>query len=60
MSVTGKDLGIHERPVELLQQLIRFDTTNPPGDEAACVSFIQGMLDAAGLDEVVKALDALK
>ena len=57
MSVTGKDLGIHERPVELLQQLIRFDTTNPPGDEAACVSFIQGMLDAAGLETTIRARD---
>jgi hypothetical protein len=26
-------------PVELLQQLIRFDTTNPPGNEAECVGF---------------------
>ena len=25
---------IYERPAELLQNLIRFDTTNPPGNEA--------------------------
>ncbi len=26
---------IYERPAELLQNLIRFDTTNPPGNERA-------------------------
>ena len=28
----------HQRPVELLQNLIRFNTTNPPGNEDACVT----------------------
>src|SRR2546426_10032299 len=28
-------------PVELLQQLIRFDTTNPPGNESECVGFVR-------------------
>lgn len=27
------DVEIYKRPAELLQQLIRFDTTNPPGNE---------------------------
>ena len=31
---------IYNRPDELLQNLIRFNTTNPPGDEAACVGYI--------------------
>jgi acetylornithine deacetylase/succinyl-diaminopimelate desuccinylase-like protein len=35
---------------ELLQELIRFDTTNPPGDEAACVEFIRAQLEAAGCE----------
>ena len=30
--------------VELLQRLIRFDTTNPPGNEAACIRFIGELL----------------
>jgi acetylornithine deacetylase/succinyl-diaminopimelate desuccinylase-like protein len=37
-------------PVELLQQLIRFDTTNPPGNEAECVGFVRGLLDEAGCE----------
>ena len=41
--------AVYERPVELLQQLIRFDTTNPPGNEAECVTYIQGLLAEAGL-----------
>lgn len=39
---------IYQRPVELLQNLVRFDTTNPPGNEAACISYINGLLKSAG------------
>jgi acetylornithine deacetylase/succinyl-diaminopimelate desuccinylase-like protein len=35
---------------ELLQELIRFDTTNPPGNEAACVDFLRAQLEAAGCE----------
>jgi acetylornithine deacetylase/succinyl-diaminopimelate desuccinylase-like protein len=41
---------IHKRPAELLQRLIRFDTTNPPGSEAACIGYIDGLLKSAGLE----------
>jgi acetylornithine deacetylase/succinyl-diaminopimelate desuccinylase-like protein len=41
---------IHERPVELLQRLIQFDTTNPPGNEAACAAYIRDLLQAAGCE----------
>jgi acetylornithine deacetylase/succinyl-diaminopimelate desuccinylase-like protein len=37
-------------PVELLQRLIRFDTTNPPGQEAECVAFLRGLLEEAGCE----------
>jgi acetylornithine deacetylase/succinyl-diaminopimelate desuccinylase-like protein len=37
-------------PVELLQQLIRFDTTNPPGNEAECIGFVRGLLEEAGCE----------
>ena len=37
-------------PVELLQQLIRLDTTNPPGNEAECIGYLRGLLDEAGCD----------
>lgn len=36
-------------PAELLQRLIRYDTTNPPGNERECVEFIQGLLEDAGV-----------
>jgi acetylornithine deacetylase/succinyl-diaminopimelate desuccinylase-like protein len=42
-------------PVELLQQLIRFDTTNPPGNEADCVEFLRGVLEEAGCETEVYA-----
>jgi acetylornithine deacetylase/succinyl-diaminopimelate desuccinylase-like protein len=35
---------------ELLQELIRFDTTNPPGNEAACIDFIRRQLQEAGCE----------
>ena len=37
-------------PVELLQQLIRFDTTNPPGNESDCVGFVRSLLEEAGCE----------
>ncbi len=40
---------IHEHPAKLLQTLIQFDTTNPPGNEAACLHYINNILKAAGL-----------
>ena len=43
MSVVAPD------PVELLRQLIRFDTTNPPGREAAAVAHVDAVLRAAGI-----------
>jgi acetylornithine deacetylase/succinyl-diaminopimelate desuccinylase-like protein len=36
--------------VELLQELIRFDTTNPPGNEAACIDFVRAQLDEVGCE----------
>jgi succinyl-diaminopimelate desuccinylase len=37
-------------PVELTQQLIRFDTINPPGNEAPCARHLGGILEAAGFE----------
>ena len=48
---------LHERPVELLQNLIRFDTTNPPGNEAACAGYINEVLSAAGFETMILARD---
>src|SRR5918992_1084111 len=33
LSSTNEEVPLYERPVELLQRLIRFNTTNPPGYE---------------------------
>src|SRR5438067_4604106 len=44
--------------VELLQSLIRFDTSNPPGNERACIEFVSGLLDRAGIEHQRVALEA--
>ena len=42
--------------VELLRALLRFDTTNPPGNEAECVEFLADTLREAGVEpEVLSA-----
>jgi acetylornithine deacetylase/succinyl-diaminopimelate desuccinylase-like protein len=43
--------------VELLQELIRFDTTNPPGNETACIEFVRSQLEAAGCETEIHAKD---
>jgi acetylornithine deacetylase/succinyl-diaminopimelate desuccinylase-like protein len=42
---------------ELLQELIRFDTTNPPGNEVACIEFVQQHLEQAGCETQIYAKD---
>jgi acetylornithine deacetylase/succinyl-diaminopimelate desuccinylase-like protein len=37
-------------PAELLQQLIRFDTTNPPGNEGPCLAWLKALFEARGLE----------
>jgi len=49
------DSRIYESPEIILQQLIRFNTTNPPGNEAACVQFIQELLHQAGIETTIVA-----
>ncbi|MEM7537571.1 MAG: M20/M25/M40 family metallo-hydrolase [Chloroflexota bacterium] len=48
---------IHENPAAVLQSLIRFDTTNPPGNERACIDYINGLLQAAGIETTLLARD---
>jgi acetylornithine deacetylase/succinyl-diaminopimelate desuccinylase-like protein len=43
--------------VELLQELIRFDTTNPPGNETACIEFVRAQLEDAGCETTIYAKD---
>jgi acetylornithine deacetylase/succinyl-diaminopimelate desuccinylase-like protein len=48
---------LHERPAELLQRLLRFDTTNPPGSERACLEWLARLLQDAGLEITFVAAD---
>jgi acetylornithine deacetylase/succinyl-diaminopimelate desuccinylase-like protein len=45
-------------PTELLQNLIRFDTTNPPGNEVECIQYIDGLLTEAGFETTLLARTA--
>lgn len=53
MPTHQSDLSIYTRPVEILQSLIRFNTTNPPGNEQACIAYIRGLLTDAGIESTV-------
>jgi len=46
---------IYAHPAELLQNLIRFDTTNPPGNERPCIQYINGLLKDAGIPTTLVA-----
>jgi acetylornithine deacetylase/succinyl-diaminopimelate desuccinylase-like protein len=50
-----KEINPKMTPAELLSRLLRFDTTNPPGDEFQCVMFIKELLESRGLETMVKA-----
>lgn len=57
--MTGNDTpsSIYKRPGELLQNLLRFDTTNPPGNERECVYYINDLLYDAGFDTEIVGKD---
>jgi acetylornithine deacetylase/succinyl-diaminopimelate desuccinylase-like protein len=57
MPATETEAPIYRRPADLLQQLIRFDTTNPPGNEADCIGYIRGLLTGAGVATTILAQD---
>ena len=42
--------ALQDRPVEILQRLIRFDTSNPPGNERECIDWIRGLLEELGCE----------
>jgi len=49
--------AVYSNPAELLRDLIRFDTTNPPGNERACIAYIEGLVREAGIEPVIRARD---
>lgn len=48
------------QPAKILQNLIRFDTTNPPGNEVECISYINGLVRSAGIDSKILYRDAAR
>ncbi len=42
--------ALQDRPAEILQRLIRFDTSNPPGAERECIEWIRGLLEELGCE----------
>jgi acetylornithine deacetylase/succinyl-diaminopimelate desuccinylase-like protein len=53
--MTSDDL--ERQSVALLQELIRFDTVNPPGRERAAIEHLERYLSAAGFDTEILAAD---
>lgn len=49
MSIIQDSFQGRNNPAALLQQLIRFNTVNPPGNEAECISYIQRLLAEEGV-----------
>jgi acetylornithine deacetylase/succinyl-diaminopimelate desuccinylase-like protein len=49
--------SIFQSPAELLQRLIQFDTTNPPGNETECIAYIDTLLKKTGLETIRLAKD---
>jgi len=54
-SVSEEQSSIYTRPAEILKCLIRHNTVNPPGNEAACINYIKGLLDWAGVQNTIVA-----
>ena len=44
-------------PVEMLQTLVRIDTTNPPGNEGEAVGYVDELLAASGIKSLILAKD---
>jgi acetylornithine deacetylase/succinyl-diaminopimelate desuccinylase-like protein len=49
--------ALQDRPAELLARLLRFDTTNPPGNERECIDWIGGLLGELGCEVRIVARD---
>ncbi|MGE5580587.1 MAG: M20/M25/M40 family metallo-hydrolase [Bacillota bacterium] len=44
-------------PAQILSDLIRFDTRNPPGNEGPCIQYIRELLGGAGYESTLIAKD---
>jgi acetylornithine deacetylase/succinyl-diaminopimelate desuccinylase-like protein len=52
-----KNKRIYKQPVEILQKLIQFDTTNPPGRTVECIEYINCLLQEVGFKTQVLGKD---
>jgi len=50
-------MALYKNPTQLLQRLIHFNTTNPPGNEVECVHYIQNVLREVGIESTIVAKD---
>lgn len=55
MSSMSNDTALSHRPADLLHQLLLFDTTNPPGNERECITYINTLLVQAGFQTRILA-----
>ena len=54
-SAQARNEALEERPAELLARLLRFDTSNPPGEERECIGWIAGLLEELGCEVTILA-----
>lgn len=59
-SIGSEVATIFQHPEVLLQNLIRFNTTNPPGNERECISYINRLLNKAGIKTNLLARDTTR
>ena len=45
--------AIQDEAVEFLRDLLRLDTTNPPGNEGPAIAYVKGKLEGAGLQPTI-------
>ncbi|RKX51973.1 MAG: peptidase M20, partial [Thermotoga sp.] len=48
---------VSSNPVNILVDLIRFNTTNPPGNERECVYHVKDILEKSGIETQIFYLD---
>ncbi len=53
-------MPVEINPVQFLQTLIRFDTTNPPGNEYLAIHWARDLLAEAGIESTLLAKDPLR
>lgn len=49
------DTSYADNPVSLLQKLIQFNTSNPPGNERECIEWIENLLSSVDFDTTLYA-----